>query len=43
MIAYYISERKNKNRGSKDGKAVLPDLKDHEAVQQFFLREVGFQ
>ncbi len=35
------SERKRRKNVSKDGSTILPDLKDHEAVQQFFLREVS--
>ena len=34
--------RKNRKNRNKDGSTALPDLKDHEAVQQFFLREVRF-
>nr|CAH0104455.1 unnamed protein product [Daphnia galeata] len=33
-------KRKRRKNVSKDGTTTLPDLKDHEAVQQFFLREV---
>ena len=34
-------ERKHRKNVSKEGSSSLPDLKDHEAVQQFFLREVS--
>ena len=36
-------ERKSKaHKQSSSGNTVLPDLKDHEAVQQFFLQQVTF-
>jgi len=33
-------KRRSRKKINKDGSTALPDLKDHEAVQQFFLREV---
>ena len=37
----FVAERKKKVNVSKSGGTVLPDLKDPEAVQNFFLREVS--